>query len=347
MKSGAENDEQFEKVGECLYRYKPTGKYYARIKKSGKEIRRSLRTMDRAHAKRLLADLKSELGMINQDEGKTSLAGLAGRYAQTILHQKPKTLATKNRVIRRVKEDWPDGSDILVSKVNPSQIRIWLSQYKFGVASYNAHLECLRAMLQVAVDDKIIVHSPVSGIIGRKRLKPVRDTPSNEEFQSIIQDIRRQKFNPHSTESADFLEFLGLVGVGQAEASSLKVGDINWKKKQITAFRQKTGIGYMIPIYPQVEELLRRLTGNRKPEDRVFEICDAKKALAGACARLNLRIYSQRALRRMFITRAIEKGVDVKVIAEWQGHKDGGKLILDTYSHVNRTHANRMAELMA
>jgi hypothetical protein len=38
----------------------------------------------------------------------------------------------------------------------------------------------------------------------------------------------------------------------------------------------------------------------------------------------------------MFITRAIERGVDVKVIAEWQGHKDGGKLILDAYSHVNR-----------
>jgi len=30
----------------------------------------------------------------------------------------------------------------------------------------------------------------------------------------------------------------------------------------------------------------------------------------------------------MFITRAIERGVDVKVIADWQGHKDGGKLIL-------------------
>ena len=48
----------------------------------------------------------------------------------------------------------------------------------------------------------------------------------------------------------------------------------------------------------------------------------------------------------MFITRAIERGVDVKVIAEWQGHKDGGKLILDTYSHVNRAHSQRMAQLM-
>ena len=48
----------------------------------------------------------------------------------------------------------------------------------------------------------------------------------------------------------------------------------------------------------------------------------------------------------MFITRAIEKGVDVRVIAEWQGHKDGGKLILDIYSHVNRAPAQRMARLM-
>ena len=48
----------------------------------------------------------------------------------------------------------------------------------------------------------------------------------------------------------------------------------------------------------------------------------------------------------MFITNAIEKGVDVKVIAEWQGHRDGGKLILDTYSHVNPIHSQRMALLM-
>ena len=48
----------------------------------------------------------------------------------------------------------------------------------------------------------------------------------------------------------------------------------------------------------------------------------------------------------MFITMAIERGIDVKVVSEWQGHRDGGKLILDTYSHVNRSHSQRMAQLM-
>ncbi len=49
----------------------------------------------------------------------------------------------------------------------------------------------------------------------------------------------------------------------------------------------------------------------------------------------------------MFITRAIERGIDVKVIAQWQEHQDGGKLILATYSHVRAEHSNRMAQLMS
>jgi hypothetical protein len=48
----------------------------------------------------------------------------------------------------------------------------------------------------------------------------------------------------------------------------------------------------------------------------------------------------------MFIERAIERGIDIKVIALWQGHRDGGKLILDTYSHVRPIHSQRMAELL-
>ncbi|MDE0827556.1 MAG: hypothetical protein OSA48_12230 [Akkermansiaceae bacterium] len=48
----------------------------------------------------------------------------------------------------------------------------------------------------------------------------------------------------------------------------------------------------------------------------------------------------------MFITKALEKGIDVKVVAEWRGHTDGGKLILDTYSHVRRTHHDEMAKLL-
>ena len=36
----------------------------------------------------------------------------------------------------------------------------------------------------------------------------------------------------------------------------------------------------------------------------------------------------------MLIRRLWQSGVDYKLIAKWQGHQDGGKLILDTYTEV-------------
>jgi integrase len=93
---------------------------------------------------------------------------------------------------------------------------------------------------------------------------------------------------------------------------------------------------------------LERRHSQRSPgKDQVFAIKNAKKAIAAACKRLQLPAFSHRSFRRMFITRAIELGVDVKVIAEWQGHRDGGQLILSTYSHVRPVHSQRMAKLMA
>jgi hypothetical protein len=56
--------------------------------------------------------------------------------------------------------------------------------------------------------------------------------------------------------------------------------------------------------------------------------------------------FIQRSLRRFFITNAIERGVDVQTISRWQGHADGGKLILKIYGDVRAPHSERMAQLM-
>jgi len=124
---------------------------------------------------------------------------------------------------------------------------------------------------------------------------------------------------------------------------------VNLDRGQLLTFRQKTRTGFAVPIFPQLRPLLEKRLAqaeNSSPESKVFTVLDAKKALAGACRRRGLPNYSSRAFRRMFITTAIERGVDVKVIAQWQGHVDGGKLILDTYSHVRPGHSERMAALM-
>jgi hypothetical protein len=49
----------------------------------------------------------------------------------------------------------------------------------------------------------------------------------------------------------------------------------------------------------------------------------------------------------MFIVRAIRKGVPVHVIGQWQGHRDEGKLVFDTYSHVRPEHSELQADKMS
>jgi integrase len=344
----------FQKVGECLYRYSSNGVYYGRIKVDGKEVKRSLQTTDRAAAKRKLADFKREQGQIDRSQGKVTLAHLCDRYVATeaVTKWKRRTAERKQAIARRIKSHWPTAATLTqIGKIKSSDCDVWLGRMqktarRFGAASRDLHISCLKEVFQLAILDKLISHSPAAHLKAPKRDKPIRLTPTFEQFRAIVDDVRSQPFNADAQDSADFLEFLGLAGLGQAEAASLIRADVNFKAGNIVTFRHKTSRGFVIPIFPQLSPLLERLCKGKSARDRIFTINNAKKALAASCARLEYPHFTQRALRRMFITRAIERGVDVKVIAEWQGHKDGGKLILDTYSHVNRVHSQRMAKLM-
>jgi integrase len=321
--------------------------YYARIKRRGKESKRSLRTTDRALAQRRLRDLRDEQQQVDPSRGNLTLAQLCDRWLTTKRNAKPKTLEQKTYVAQQIKTRWPGGATQRVRDIAASQADLFLAQFNFGPSSLNALVTVLRELFEFAVRDNCIAKSPCAHLKFRKREKPIRLAPTYEQFKAIIADVRAQPFNADAQDSADFLEFLGLAGLGQAEAGSLTRADIDFDAGRLITFRHKTSTGFAIPIFPQLQPLLERLCEGKSNGDHIFKLRDAKKALAGACRRLGLPAFSQRALRRMFITRAIEKGVDVKVIAEWQGHRDGGKLILDTYSHVNRAHLQRMAQLMS
>jgi integrase len=338
----------FQKVGECLYRYSSNGVYYARIKSGGKEIRRSLETTDPALARRNLRKLRNEQSQIDRSKSRLTLRELCDTYLKTIQHQKAKTIERKTYIVRRIKEEWPGGAAIQLGKIKPSDVQLWLARYNFGPVSRNVHLACVKEILNMAVADSVIPYSPATNFKAMKLEKPIRKTPTFGEFRAIVADIRAQRFSAAAQESANFVEFIGLAGLGQAEASALHWRDINWQSGQIITFRHKTKFGFAIPLFPQLRPLLEKLKekSGGSPNERVFSINNARKAIAGACRRVGLPAYTHRSFRRMFVTRAIELAVDVKTIAEWQGHKDGGKLILDTYSHVNRAHSQRMAQLM-
>ncbi len=114
--------------------------------------------------------------------------------------------------------------------------------------------------------------------------------------------------------------------------------------------RAKTGRDFVIPIYPYARPILeRRLAAleDTSPDARVFPFVEPKKALEGACGRLKFPAFSPRALRRYFIRRSLRRGVDVGTVADWQGHQDGGALLLRVYrAEINRKHSLEMAKLL-
>jgi len=332
----------------CLYRYNPTGEYFARVRFGGKLYRKKLDTRDYQLARRNLADYKDDLGRVDERESNTSFGRLLDRYVET-LHGAAATLRDKNAIIEKLRKTW-FGIDSLPlrTSIKPSSVKGWLAKH-YGhqsAAYYNSALTLLRDALDLGVNDRIIFENPAKELNYLKRPKPIRLTPTYEQFRAIVADIRGQRFNADAEQSADFVELLGLAGLGQAEAAAIKRADVDLAAGRITAYRHKTSTGFAVPIFPQLRPLIEKLCKGKEANERLFNIAQARKALRNACKRLKLPQFTHRALRRMFITRAIEKGVDVKVIAEWQGHQDGGKLILQTYSHVNAVHSNRMAQLM-
>ena len=338
-----------KRVSQGLYRYTPSGAYFAHLRIGGKLFRESLRTKDRREAEQRLADFRRQKQTLDTSLGRLTLRTLCDRYEATLGRLSASSQKAKRGILARLRAEWPGGIDQLVRRIKASDCDAWLSEQATRVARshYNAYLQLVRDLFAFAVRDKAISDNPAGHLKYLKRDKPLRLTPTWEQFEAIVADIRSQKFNADCQDSADFVEFIGRAGLGQAEASSLHWPDVDFASGRMITYRHQTRTGFAVPIFPQLRPLLEKLHRNRRSDEgAVFAIRDAKKALAGACRRLRLPNFGHRSFRRMFITRAIEKGIDVKVIAEWQGHRDGGKLILDTYSHVRAAHSMRMAQLM-
>ncbi len=341
---------KLKKVSQGLYRNTSSHVYTAHFRINGQVVKESLKTTDHALAKRKLADLKSERENLDPKAGKQTLREITERHLRLQGTLSKSSITKKNGIAKTIFDNWPGGCDRPALEIKKSEVEEWLLLHTkdFRNSTRNEWLFFIKGAFKRAAEDGVIAKSPAEGIPPSARQAIERLTPTVEEYQAIVDSIRATKENRRHELSAEFVEFMGLSGLGNGEVAALVVRDVKMARKQIWVRRQKTDTGFHIPIFPRlmplVERLMARNENNR--DAKLLEISEAKHAINSACRRLGYPNYTQRSFRRMFITDALERGIDVKTIAEWQGHQDGGKLILDTYSHVRRPHHDRMAELM-
>src|SRR6516165_12395519 len=88
-----------------LYRYNPSGQYFARVRKGGRLYRRKLGTDDLAYAKRKLDDFRRDLDRTDHSKGATSFAAVLDKYEATLtgaaatLRDKKATISTIKTIL--------------------------------------------------------------------------------------------------------------------------------------------------------------------------------------------------------------------------------------------------------
>ncbi|MCU0782942.1 MAG: site-specific integrase [Verrucomicrobia bacterium] len=329
---------------------KPSGAYYAVIKRGRKQFRRTLRSKDRKLAQRRLAELKNKIGnLVASDEAGLSFDATAERWLALTGHElKPRSLERRRTSLKGLS---PFFRGLALRNVTKAHCERWLTERGSKVApqTFAHELTALKRTFDYAVEQGLILGNPASHIRRRKIHQAEITIPTREQFQQLITSIRlsdgRAGSQRKATPGADLIELLAYSGARLGEATALCWRDINFAKGTVTITGGEGGTknneSRTIPMTDALRGLLTRLHEERQPapDDEVSPIKDAKTTLRKACKRLGLPAFSHHDFRHMFATTCIEAGVDIPTVSRWLGHKDGGALAMKVYGHLRDEHS--------
>jgi integrase len=189
----------------------------------------------------------------------------------------------------------------------------------------------------LALEERFIERNPMDSVDREKTTPITRTQQTLEDAQRILEDVKSRNL-----ESYLELRFMLVLGVGQAEAKGATGDSINWQAEEVSFIRKKTGKPYEVPFYPWAKDfLLKEIQPRARPGKPLFDWRNPRKALATACHNLGLASVDVRSLRRTLIIHLLQRGTEIRVIADWQGHRDA-TLILKVYGkYIDADHKKR------
>lgn len=338
-------------AGEGLLRLESSGVYYARFKFGGKQFKKSLKTTDKAHAKRLLREYRADVENLNSKEaGRVTFDAIAQRWLDSIRGTvKPNTLLRRKSCVRNLE---PYFRTVTLAGLSAEHCENWKTKRGDQIApqTFAHELGTMKAVFEYAIAHGILWRNPARGI-KRRRIIATREKriPSRDQFAQIIAAIRqsdgRKESQVAAKAGANFVELLAYSGMRKHEAAAVLWREVDFDKGLLTVSGGKQGTKNSetrtVPLGRELRELLLRLHRDRKPapSDTVAQIADPKKCLATAARKLGLSYFSPHRFRDFFATTCIEAGTDIPTVARWMGHKDGGALLMKTYAHLRQEHS--------
>lgn len=348
---------KFLRVAPSVYRYfeisphgkktRGVGSYYAYYWRGEHQVKLSLDTEELREASLKMRRVRAEQDRLNPDLRGLTLGTacdkfLAGRQSMSLSQKKLDTEA-----VRRIKETFVGGPLQPLRVIKPSDCEKFIAELRKldkkrqptneppSVSLRNQIVSVLKGVFELAVLDGALLTNPVR-LKQARRPEPKRLTPTWGEFLQIVERVRSEALDHLSFDSADWLEFSGRAGLGSAEVNKLTWQDIDLDKGQMWVYRKKTKTNFLYTLHALVTPFLKGLKRKNKPlpTDRVFKVRTPRESFYSACKALNLPAFDLRSLRRVHISVCMMSKIPAFVVAQNQGHRDGGALVQKVYNAI-------------
>lgn len=350
--SGKPETSPFRKVAECLYRHESSQVYYALVKRSGKQYRRSLKTKDRKLAERKLADFRQKVSQLSltASASQITFSDLAARWLEALKPTlKQSSYARRKTSIAQIK---PYLGALSLRQISARSCEEWAAKRSPDVSAstYNNERDSIIAILDYGKREGLLLDNPALVLNRRKQPRTEIIIPTREEFAALVRTLR--VMDRRCQEAANLAELLAYSGMRLNEAVSLRWREVQFEAGKFVVTGGEEGTKNhetrVVPLFPAMRAFLERLSAARPhaADEYVIAIASAKNAMTSACKKSGLRDFTHHTLRHYFVSNAIELGIDFKVIAQWVGHKDGGLLVAKTYGHLRDIHSSEMAKRM-
>lgn len=340
----------FKRAGENLVVNSDSGIYYLRAKVNGEKVCKSLHTNNAKIAKLKRGDLLRKLraqSPKSNDSKNTTLKEcieLARDYYSKIpsYKKKPASMRYREQLLKVIESRFPNRAVSTISKKETVD-RFQELANQYSAQRFNNILGTFRKIMEFAIRCYARLDDPSAEI---KRLKIIRKElvmPTRDEFKRAVESVRAQG-KSNSVQAAFMVEFMAYSGTRPEEARHVRFEDISEDTITIRGGEHGTKNHEIrhIPINPAMRDLLDRM--RPEPGKPLFTIKTPRAALRGAYNRLGIKQSAVvKGLRHLCATTCLESGIDPATISKWLGHKDGGRLVLETYGHIRDEHSQQQA----
>ena len=341
------------------------GRYYLQMRVEGEKSARKI-PLQAQNLQAAIKEIREKQSA--KDKGELPTAGLKPKFAaycrsyleffETVQNtgKRPRTVERERTSLVR----WIAAlGHVRVDKITKPMITAFIDgRLKDGLSARSVNLDviALRNVLKKATNDGHLNTLPMAGLKPLKVRTVKRPLLTPTQFEKLCSAARR--WGKNGDELVDYLKFLAFTGARCSEALRVKWADVDFERRHVTIGADglsKNGKSRVVDFNPNLEAHLRDMWQRRAPDttwlfpspqrgDQDRAAKSLRDSFEIARKQAGLAWVGFHDLRHYFCSLAIMSGIDVRTIAEWMGHLDGGILIGKIYSHLLGEHRQRMAQ---